>query len=59
MAFAISFPCGGNVIKIMKNIPICVDCLDFMELPSYLFQKKIVVRDSIQESGRSPSGNCK
>ncbi|KHN25594.1 Pentatricopeptide repeat-containing protein [Glycine soja] len=41
-----SLPCGGNVIKIMKNIRICVDCHNFMKLASYLFQKEIVVRDS-------------
>ncbi|KAK7307939.1 hypothetical protein VNO77_41436 [Canavalia gladiata] len=39
-------PCGGNVIKIMKNIRICVDCHNFMKLTSYLLQKEIVVRDS-------------
>lgn len=41
-----SLPCGGNVIKIMKNIRICVDCHNFMKLASSLFQKEIVVRDS-------------
>ncbi|QCD91766.1 pentatricopeptide repeat-containing protein At1g71420 [Vigna unguiculata] len=41
-----SLPCGGNVIKIMKNIRICVDCHNFMKLASHLFQKEIVVRDS-------------
>ncbi|KAK7406009.1 hypothetical protein VNO78_07622 [Psophocarpus tetragonolobus] len=41
-----SLPCGGSVIKIMKNIRICVDCHNFMKLASYLFQKEIVVRDS-------------
>ncbi|XP_020230155.1 pentatricopeptide repeat-containing protein At1g71420 [Cajanus cajan] len=41
-----SLPCSGNVIKIMKNIRICVDCHNFMKLASYLFQKEIVVRDS-------------
>lgn len=39
-------PCAGNVIKIMKNIRICVDCHNFMKLASKLFQKEIVVRDS-------------
>ncbi|XP_027362008.1 pentatricopeptide repeat-containing protein At1g71420 [Abrus precatorius] len=41
-----SLPYGGNVIKIMKNIRICVDCHNFMKLASYVFQKEIVVRDS-------------
>lgn len=41
-----SLSCGGNVIKIMKNIRICVDCHNFMKLASKLFQKEIVVRDS-------------
>ncbi|TKY71082.1 Pentatricopeptide repeat-containing protein [Spatholobus suberectus] len=41
-----TLPCGRNVIKIMKNIRICVDCHNFMKLASYLFQKEIVVRDS-------------
>jgi pentatricopeptide repeat protein len=41
-----SLPSGGNVIKIMKNIRICVDCHNFMKLASKLFQKEIVVRDS-------------
>ncbi|KAL9327830.1 hypothetical protein ACSQ67_002833 [Phaseolus vulgaris] len=41
-----SLPCGEKVIKIMKNIRICVDCHNFMKLASYLFQKEIVVRDS-------------
>ncbi|XP_004511470.1 pentatricopeptide repeat-containing protein At1g71420 [Cicer arietinum] len=39
-------PFGGSVIKIMKNIRICVDCHNFMKLASKLFQKEIVVRDS-------------
>ncbi|XP_045809662.1 pentatricopeptide repeat-containing protein At1g71420 [Trifolium pratense] len=41
-----SLTSGGNVIKIMKNIRICVDCHNFMKLASKLFQKEIVVRDS-------------
>ncbi|XP_057450135.1 pentatricopeptide repeat-containing protein At1g71420 [Lotus japonicus] len=41
-----NLPCGGNVIKIMKNIRICADCHNFMKLASNLFQKEIVVRDS-------------
>ncbi|GAU18957.1 hypothetical protein TSUD_229490 [Trifolium subterraneum] len=41
-----SLPGGGNVIKIMKNIRICVDCHNFIKLASKLFQKEIVVRDS-------------
>ncbi|RDX65144.1 Pentatricopeptide repeat-containing protein, partial [Mucuna pruriens] len=57
LAFAImnegSLPCGGNVIKIMKNIRICVDCHNFMKLASYLFQKEIVVRDSNLEEGHN------
>lgn len=38
-------PCG-SVIKIIKNISICVDCHNFMKLASDLLQKEIVVRDS-------------
>ncbi|KAK9271107.1 hypothetical protein L1049_026696 [Liquidambar formosana] len=37
---------GGGVIRIMKNIRICVDCHNFMKLASDLVQKEIVVRDS-------------
>ncbi|KAK7257225.1 hypothetical protein RIF29_31038 [Crotalaria pallida] len=37
---------SGNVIKIMKNIRICVDCHNFMKLTSHLCQKEIIVRDS-------------
>ncbi|XP_019420445.1 PREDICTED: pentatricopeptide repeat-containing protein At1g71420 [Lupinus angustifolius] len=37
---------GGKVIKIMKNIRICVDCHNFMKLASYLCEKEIIVRDS-------------
>ncbi|KAL1293299.1 hypothetical protein AAHE18_19G063300 [Arachis hypogaea] len=40
------FPFVGNVVKIMKNIRICVDCHNFMKLASYLLQKEITVRDS-------------
>lgn len=38
-------PCG-SVVKIIKNIRICVDCHNFMKLASDLLQKEIVVRDS-------------
>ncbi|XP_050216769.1 pentatricopeptide repeat-containing protein At1g71420 [Mercurialis annua] len=38
--------CGRSVLKIMKNIRICVDCHTFMKLASYLLCKEIVVRDS-------------
>lgn len=38
--------CGGRVIRINKNIRICVDCHNFMKLASDLLQKEIVVRDS-------------
>lgn len=41
-----SLPYGGNVIKIIKNIRICVDCHNFMKLVSDTFQKEIIVRDS-------------
>ncbi|CAK7328807.1 unnamed protein product [Dovyalis caffra] len=37
---------GGGIIRIMKNIRICVDCHNFMKLASDLLQKEIVVRDS-------------
>lgn len=37
---------GGSVIRIIKNIRICVDCHKFMKLASKLFQKEIFVRDS-------------
>ncbi|KAL2349404.1 hypothetical protein Fmac_003404 [Flemingia macrophylla] len=33
-----SLLCGGNLIKIMKNIGICVVCHNFMKLAAYLFQ---------------------
>jgi len=38
--------CGGRVIRINKNIRICVDCHNFMKLASDLLQKEIIVRDS-------------
>ncbi|XVF04698.1 hypothetical protein REPUB_Repub05bG0107400 [Reevesia pubescens] len=38
--------CGGSVIRIMKNIRICVDCHNFMKLASDFLQKEIIVRDS-------------
>ncbi|KAK4256219.1 hypothetical protein QN277_009113 [Acacia crassicarpa] len=41
-----SLPYGGNVIKIIKNIRICVDCHNFMKLVSDTYQKEIIVRDS-------------
>lgn len=37
---------AGNIIKIIKNIRICVDCHNFMKLASDMFQKEIIVRDS-------------
>ena len=37
---------SGNIIKIMKNIRICVDCHNFMKLVSELVDMEIVVRDS-------------
>ncbi|KAK0577065.1 hypothetical protein LWI29_027403 [Acer saccharum] len=41
-----SFRYEGSVIRIMKNIRICVDCHNFMKLASDLLRKEIVVRDS-------------
>ncbi|CAK9161671.1 unnamed protein product [Ilex paraguariensis] len=41
-----SLYCSGNVIKIMKNIRICVDCHNFMKFASELIQREIVLRDS-------------
>ncbi|CAN1175654.1 Pentatricopeptide repeat-containing protein At1g71420 [Linum perenne] len=38
--------CSSGVIRIMKNIRICVDCHNFMKLASGLLEKEIVVRDS-------------
>ncbi|XVE60018.1 hypothetical protein DITRI_Ditri05aG0093100 [Diplodiscus trichospermus] len=50
LAFAImnggNLQCRGSVIRIMKNIRICVDCHNFMKLASYFLQKEIIVRDS-------------
>ncbi|ESQ28060.1 hypothetical protein EUTSA_v10018183mg [Eutrema salsugineum] len=39
---------GGcvNLIQIMKNIRICIDCHNFMKLASKLLGKEILVRDS-------------
>lgn len=37
---------GGCVIRIIKNIRICIDCHKFMKVASKLFNKEIVVRDS-------------
>ncbi|KAK3229750.1 hypothetical protein Dsin_001631 [Dipteronia sinensis] len=41
-----SFRYEGSVIRIMKNIRICLDCHNFMKLASDLLRKEIVVRDS-------------
>lgn len=41
-----SLHCGGSVVRIMKNIRICVDCHNFMKLASDFLQKEIIVRDS-------------
>ncbi|XP_073041171.1 pentatricopeptide repeat-containing protein At1g71420 [Primulina eburnea] len=37
---------NGGVIKIMKNIRICIDCHNFMRIASIFFQKAIIVRDA-------------
>ncbi|CAA7052337.1 unnamed protein product [Microthlaspi erraticum] len=37
---------GVNLIQIMKNIRICIDCHNFMKLASKLLGKEILVRDS-------------
>ncbi|KAM7508162.1 hypothetical protein LguiA_018615 [Lonicera macranthoides] len=36
----------GGVIRIIKNIRICVDCHNFMKFASKLVQREIIVRDS-------------
>ena len=41
-----SMCCSGNIIKIMKNIRICVNCHNFMKLASKLVDMEIVVRYS-------------
>ncbi|KAL1212484.1 Pentatricopeptide repeat-containing protein [Cardamine amara subsp. amara] len=51
LAFAVmegrkSGDCGVNLIQIMKNIRICIDCHNFMKLASKLLGKEILVRDS-------------
>ncbi|KFK41577.1 hypothetical protein AALP_AA2G147000 [Arabis alpina] len=51
LAFAVmegrkSSDCGVNLIQIMKNIRICIDCHNFMKLASKLLGKEILVRDS-------------
>ncbi|KAI3464257.1 hypothetical protein Pfo_020920 [Paulownia fortunei] len=38
--------CDGDVIKIIKNIRICLDCHNFMRLASKLVEKVIIVRDA-------------
>lgn len=37
---------NGGVIKIMKNIRICIDCHNFMRIASRFVQKVIIVRDA-------------
>ncbi|XP_010427975.1 PREDICTED: pentatricopeptide repeat-containing protein At1g71420 [Camelina sativa] len=37
---------GVNLIQIIKNIRICIDCHNFMKLASKLLGKEILVRDS-------------
>ncbi|VVA94928.1 unnamed protein product [Arabis nemorensis] len=51
LAFAVmegrkSGDCGVNLIQIMKNIRICIDCHNFMKLASKLLGIEILVRDS-------------
>ncbi|KAI3907917.1 hypothetical protein MKW92_032204 [Papaver armeniacum] len=52
LALAFALINGGNscyrgpIIRIMKNIRICVDCHNFMKLASDLVHREIVVRDS-------------
>ncbi|KAM7275521.1 hypothetical protein ACFE04_017387 [Oxalis oulophora] len=46
LAFATMNGVGARVVKIVKNIRICVDCHNFMKLASDLLQKEIIVRDS-------------
>ncbi|KAG7589768.1 Pentatricopeptide repeat [Arabidopsis suecica] len=51
LAFAVmegkkSGDCGVNLIQIMKNIRICIDCHNFMKLASKLLGKEILMRDS-------------
>lgn len=38
--------CNRDVIRIMKNIRICLDCHTFMRLASKLVQREIIVRDA-------------
>eukprot|EP00257_Ricinus_communis_P019649 XP_015578697.1 pentatricopeptide repeat-containing protein At1g71420 [Ricinus communis] len=61
LAFAVmnegSQNCGDSVIKIMKNIRICVDCHTFMKLASNLLHKEIIVRDS-NRFHRFKNGTC-
>ncbi|CAN0928235.1 Pentatricopeptide repeat-containing protein At1g71420 [Linum grandiflorum] len=45
LAFALIKGSSG-VIRIVKNIRICVDCHEFMKLASGFLEKEIVVRDS-------------
>ncbi|XP_023642956.1 pentatricopeptide repeat-containing protein At1g71420 isoform X2 [Capsella rubella] len=51
LAFAVmegrtSGDCGVNMIQIIKNIRICIDCHNFMKLASKLLGKEILLRDS-------------
>lgn len=47
LAFAlINLGCAPGIIKIMKNIRICIDCHNFMKLASSLTEREIVVRDA-------------
>ncbi|KAG7651347.1 Pentatricopeptide repeat-containing protein [Arabidopsis thaliana] len=51
LAFAVmegrkSSDCGVNLIQIMKNTRICIDCHNFMKLASKLLGKEILMRDS-------------
>jgi len=41
-----SSDCGVNLIQIMKNSRICIDCHNFMKLASKLLGKEILMRDS-------------
>ncbi|KAL2458107.1 Pentatricopeptide repeat-containing protein [Abeliophyllum distichum] len=38
--------CNRGIIRIMKNIRICLDCHTFMRLASKLVQREIIIRDA-------------
>ncbi|KAI5018580.1 hypothetical protein ZWY2020_043468 [Hordeum vulgare] len=60
VAFGILKSLPGSVIRVVKNLRVCVDCHTVMKLISEIFQRKIIVRDATRfhhfEGGKCSCG---